>query len=92
MGLVKILVELDQHLRKLRVVFAPQTRPVNRFESTHALEIPRIVFWVPLLITAGYSAIFLSGWYFIFPTRIEQTLWRAASATTFANVGASTAD
>lgn len=68
-------------LRNLGIVFAPPAHPVDRFENTIARELPGATVWVFLGVTAGYSAIFICGWNYSFPTHIEQLLWRAASIT-----------
>ncbi|MCJ1254010.1 hypothetical protein MMC24_001824 [Lignoscripta atroalba] len=68
-------------LRNMRINFGPWIRPVNRFENTISLELSRGMVLVFLGLTAVYSAIFISGWNYSFPTLAEQTLWRAASLT-----------
>ena len=66
-------------LRNMRINFGPQIRPVNRFENTISLELPRGMPWIFLGLTALYAATFFCGWNYTFPTRTEQALWRAAS-------------
>lgn len=68
-------------LRNLGIVFAPPKKPVDQFENTIARELPGATVWMFLSVTAAYSAVFISGWNYSFPTRIEQVLWRAASIT-----------
>lgn len=68
-------------LRNLGITFAPPAHPVDRFENTIARELPGATVWVFLGVTAAYSAIFICGWGYSFPTAIEQLLWRAASIT-----------
>ena len=68
-------------LRNMHIVFSPSAKPVDRFENTTSLELPGGTFYIFFGTTAAYSAIFISGWNYEFPTQIEQTLWRAASTT-----------
>jgi hypothetical protein len=68
-------------LRNLGIVFAPSAHPVDRFENTIARELPGATVWVFLGVTAAYSAIFICGWGYSFPTATEQLLWRIASIT-----------
>ena len=68
-------------LRNMKINFGPRIRPVTRFENTISLELSRGLVWFSLGITAVYSAVFISGWNYSFPTSIEQTLWRVASIT-----------
>lgn len=68
-------------LRNLGIVFAPPGKPVDRFENTIARELPGATIWVFLGVTAAYSAVFICGWNYSFPTPTEQFLWRAASIT-----------
>ena len=66
-------------LRRLGIVFAPRSKPVDRFENTLFHGLPGRMEWVSLCVTALYFAVFVSGWNYDFPTQAEQTLWRAAS-------------
>lgn len=70
-------------LRKLGVgvVLGPRIRPVARFQNTISLELPGSTHWIFLGLTAVYSAIFICGWTYSFPTHTEKMLWRAASLT-----------
>lgn len=70
-------------LRKLGLglVLGPRVRPVARFQNTIFLELPGRTHWIFLGLTAVYSAIFICGWNYSFPTHTEKMLWRAASVT-----------
>jgi len=68
-------------LRNLGIVFAPQERPVNRFENTYSLELPGKTVWIFFGVTAVYSSIFVAAWNYSFPTHAELILWRAAAGT-----------
>lgn len=63
------------------IVFGPSIRPVDRFENTISFKLTEGLFFVALAVTAAYSAIFICGWNYSFPTSREQTLWRAAGLT-----------
>jgi hypothetical protein len=66
-------------LRRMHIVFAPTTRPVDRFENTLSLELPPHISWIPISVSGVYIALFLCGWNGEFPTQVEQALWRGAS-------------
>jgi hypothetical protein len=68
-------------LRNLGIEFGPQTRPVNRFENTLSHELPGVMRYVFLGMSAIYTSIFACGWKYSFPTRTETLLWRAASGS-----------
>ncbi|MCJ1303479.1 hypothetical protein MMC08_006289 [Hypocenomyce scalaris] len=68
-------------LRNIGIVFGPRIRPVNRFENTTCFEISGRLYLLSIGLSAVYSAIFIAGWNYSFPTKIEQRLWRAASVT-----------
>ncbi len=73
-------------LRCLGIVFAPETKPVNRFENTYSLELPGNTKWIFFGVTAAYSGIFVAGWNYSFPTQTELILWRAAAGTMCASL------
>ena len=73
-------------LRNMRIIFGPQTRPVNRVENTISLELPGAMKWVFFGMTAIYSSIFMFGWNYSFPTHTELMLWRAASGSMMASL------
>lgn len=59
-------------------------RPIKTFGNhqitpPRGIKVPDIIFG--LVFTSGYFAIYLAGWNFFFPTRIERILWRVASMT-----------
>jgi hypothetical protein len=68
-------------LRNIGIEFSPLSRPVERFENTVFLELPGAMNYVFFGMTAIYTSIFVCGWNYSFPTRIETILWHAASAT-----------
>ncbi|MCJ1361694.1 hypothetical protein MMC16_000794 [Acarospora aff. strigata] len=68
-------------LRKMHIVFAPTTRPVNRFENTLFLELSGSVTAAWLGLTALYSSVFIAAWNNNFPTATERLLWRVSSVT-----------
>jgi hypothetical protein len=65
-------------LRSIGIVFAPQSLPVSRFESTISHELEGALNYVFPGMTAVYLSIFMCGWNIKFPTHTE-LLWRAAS-------------
>lgn len=73
-------------LRNLGINFGPQTRPVNRFENTSCLVLPGNNKYLFLFASCVYAAVFICGWNYVFPSRIEQLLWRASSVTIMATV------
>ena len=68
-------------LRNLGIIFGPQTRPVTRFENTIAHELPGVMRYVFLGMSAIYTSTFALGWKYSFPTHTETILWRSASVT-----------
>jgi hypothetical protein len=68
-------------IRHCGFVFEPTRRPVDRFENTGFLFVPGYLYYITLLISAAYAGLFILAWDFEFPTKIERTLWRAASLT-----------
>ncbi|KAG9233536.1 hypothetical protein BJ875DRAFT_511829 [Amylocarpus encephaloides] len=68
-------------LRQMGIVFGPQVRPVCRFENTNFLVLPGYTEFIFVFMSMLYSALFICGWNYDFPTRTEQVLWRTASVT-----------
>ncbi|RDH14553.1 hypothetical protein M747DRAFT_300048 [Aspergillus niger ATCC 13496] len=70
-------------LRKMRIVIFLSGRPVNRFQNTVVPEPSKLGYAMFLLLSAIYSAIFICGWNYSFPTPAEQTLWRVSTVAVF---------
>jgi hypothetical protein len=68
-------------LRNMGIKFGPHIRPVNHFSNTRCFELKGTSQLAFLGVTAVYSAIFICGWNYSFPTQTELYLWRAASLT-----------
>lgn len=68
-------------IRHCGFVFEPTRRPVDRFENTEFSFVPGYLYYITLLTSAAYTGLFILAWDFEFPTKIERTLWRAASLT-----------
>lgn len=66
-------------LRRMRIDFAPKCFPVDRFENTKFLYLPRGLFAACIGIATMYSAVFVAAWNYEFPTPTERLLWRVAS-------------
>ncbi|KAF2668074.1 hypothetical protein BT63DRAFT_308818 [Microthyrium microscopicum] len=66
-------------LRNMKIVFAPKQFPVDRFENTVFLPLPKSLYTIWSLIALAYSSIFVAAWNFEFPTPIERTLWHIAT-------------
>ena len=69
------------YLRSLHIAPSPPARPVPRIQNTIVPVIDGWIYGLFVLVSLGYFAIFLAGWNFSFPTKIECVLWRAASTT-----------
>ena len=74
------------YLQKCNVPGITAERPINRFHNTTVPFISNRTYTALAFVTLAYFAIFVAAWNFTFPTKIEQTLWRAASMTSFFNV------
>ena len=74
------------YLRKIRVAPPPTERPIPRFQNTVVPAIEGPAYGLFALLTPSYFAIFIAGWNFEFPTKVERTLWRAASLTAITSV------
>ena len=68
-------------LRKFNLAAPPLKRPINRFQNTIVPVIGGSAWALFFVVSMAYFAIFVSAWNFSFPTKIESTLWRAASLT-----------
>lgn len=68
-------------LRNMHISFRPRALPVDRFENTLFLPISRRLVILPQLLCFCFCAVFFCGWNLTFPTKAEQTLWRAACVT-----------
>ena len=76
-------------LRNMKIPFidfVPKRRPLQRFEDSRSKEIPESKMWLLMSLSVAYSAIFISGWKYSFPTKIERTLWRIASVSVVVTV------
>ncbi|KAK4993829.1 hypothetical protein LTR50_000042 [Elasticomyces elasticus] len=71
--------DFSQRLFGLRISFAPQMRPINRFPNDTFLRIPWRVVPALIFLDMVYAAIYLSSWNFWFPTPIERVLWRVST-------------
>ena len=69
------------YLRKFNLAAPPLERPINRFQNTVIPVIGGPAWGLFFMVSMAYFAIFVGAWHFSFPTKIETTLWRAASLT-----------
>ena len=69
------------YLRKIHVAPPPTERPIPRFQNTIVPVIEGAAYGLFVLVSLSYFAVFIAGWNFDFPTKIETILWRAASLT-----------
>lgn len=71
-------------LRKVHLAGQPQEKPGTPIQRIHSTTVPVIHGWFLVLfafVSLVYYGIFVAGWNYSFPTKYEQTLWRAASLT-----------
>ena len=54
-------------------------RPINRIEADTFFKVPILYQPAAAILALAYSAFFMCGWNFSFPSNIEQTLWRISS-------------
>ena len=66
-------------LRHMGFRFVQDSKPVKRFANTEVPEVKGWLLAIYYLMYSAYCAVFFGGWNFVFPTKVEQTLWRAAS-------------
>jgi hypothetical protein len=69
------------YLRKIHLAAPPAERPITRFQNTIVPAIEGPAYGLFIAVSLGYFGIFIAGWNFNFPTRMESILWRAASLT-----------
>ena len=72
-------------LRKLHIpLFSRRikTRPVSRISNDNWPKIGHKGLFVAAVVCLIYSSIFVAGWNFPFPTRVELVLWRVSSLGT----------
>ncbi|KAJ5129839.1 uncharacterized protein N7515_005878 [Penicillium bovifimosum] len=74
-------------LRNMRIVIIHQKRPITRFQNTRVAKLTTLSYALFLLVTAIYGGIFMFGWDYEFPTRVEQILWRVSSTVVLACTG-----
>lgn len=61
-----------------------KVRPINRIPNDRFQKIDEGGLFLVFLLSLCYGALFVCGWNFSFPTKIERDLWRIASVT---NIG-----
>ncbi|OCK82516.1 hypothetical protein K432DRAFT_348859 [Lepidopterella palustris CBS 459.81] len=66
-------------LKRMRIDFRPQVRPVNRRSNDEFHEISGFSLVTLFFFQITYAGILLAGWNFWFPTHIEHVLWRIAT-------------
>lgn len=74
-------------LRKLHIVFFARNmkgRPITRIPNDNWPKVSLRGLLIAGAMACFYSAIFVMGWRFPFPTRIERVLWRISSLGTLA--------
>jgi hypothetical protein len=71
-------------LQYLKMLSTPPTRPIDRFSTFIAPNVPPWIFHCGALYYFGFAGILLAGWNINFPTQGEQVLWRVATAIHFA--------
>lgn len=79
----KLWVYYVNLLRRLRVIHLyPKTLPVRNITSFTFLQPDKPFVILTLVISAAYSAIFLTAWNLHFPTPLERLLWRVCTTGT----------
>jgi hypothetical protein len=68
-------------LRKMHLAAPPAERPIPRKQNSLIPAIEGRWYAVFVVVSLGYFGIFLAGWNFSFPTRIESIMWRVATVT-----------
>ena len=68
-------------LTHMHLSFGSDTKPIDRIADSLQKELPIRPLFLYMTLAAGYLSVLFVGWNYSFPTRTEQILWRAASAT-----------
>ncbi|KAJ5550425.1 hypothetical protein N7535_001633 [Penicillium sp. DV-2018c] len=66
-------------LRNMHIHIVHRARPIYRFQNTRVSKLSTRSYSDFLIVTIGYSVIFVLAWDYDFPTHIEQILWRISS-------------
>ena len=68
-------------LNHMHLSFGSDVKPIDRIPDSLQKELPMQPLYVCLVLTVCYFSVLFVGWNYSFPTRTEQTLWRAACVT-----------
>lgn len=71
-------------LYHMHITFGSDVRPIDRIAETLQRELPMQQIYICIALAVGYFSVLFVGWHYSFPTRMEQTLWRAACVTMMA--------